>query len=76
MSATLKHSPGKTLGRVGLALLSIAALAAVFAPVVARHSPTRPSGLPLRRPGLGHPLGTDDLGVDIFAQSSTAPASP
>ena len=68
MSATLKRSPGKTLGRVGLALLGIAALAAVFAPVVARHSPTRPSGLPLRSPGLGHPLGTDDLGVDIFAQ--------
>ena len=67
-SPALKRSPGKTLGRVGLVLLAVAALAAVFAPVVARHSPTRPSGLPLRRPGLGHPLGTDDLGVDIFAQ--------
>jgi peptide/nickel transport system ATP-binding protein len=68
MTAALKRSPGKTLGRVGLVLLAVAALAAAFAPLVARHSPTRPSGLPLRRPGLGHPLGTDDLGVDIFAQ--------
>ncbi len=67
-TAALKRSPGKTLGRVGLVLLALPALAAVFAPLVARHSPTRPSDLPLRRPGLGHPLGTDDLGVDIFAQ--------
>jgi peptide/nickel transport system permease protein len=67
-AAALKRSPGKTLGRVGLVLLALPALAALFAPLVARHSPTRPSGLPLRRPGLGHPLGTDDLGVDIFAQ--------
>ena len=64
----MKRSPGKTLGRVGLVLLAVPALAATFAPLVAQHSPTRPSGLPLRRPGLGHPLGTDDIGVDIFAQ--------
>ncbi len=39
-----------------------------MAPLVARHSPTRPSGRPLLRPSPGHPLGTDDLGVDIFSQ--------
>jgi peptide/nickel transport system permease protein len=65
---TPRRSPGQTLGRAGVVLLAIPLLAAVFAPLVARHSPTRPSGLPLRRPGLSHPLGTDDLGVDIFAQ--------
>jgi ABC-type dipeptide/oligopeptide/nickel transport system ATPase component/ABC-type dipeptide/oligopeptide/nickel transport system permease subunit len=64
----LRRSPGRTLGRAGLVLLAVPALAAALAPLVARHSPTRPSGLPLRRPSLGHPLGTDDLGVDIFAQ--------
>ncbi len=62
------NSPGRTLGRVGVFLLAVPTLAAVFAPLVARHSPTRPSGLPLQRPGLGHLLGTDDIGVDIFAQ--------
>ena len=61
-------APGRRLGRLGLVLLAVPALAAVFAPVVTRHSPTRPSGAPLLRPGLSHPLGTDDLGVDIFAQ--------
>jgi peptide/nickel transport system permease protein len=65
---TTRRSPGKTLGPAGLILLAVPFLAAVFAPLIARHSPTRPSGLPLRRPSLGHPLGTDDLGVDIFSQ--------
>ena len=62
------RSPGRLLGRVGLVLLAIPTLAAVFAPLVARHSPSRPSGAPLLHPTLGHPLGTDGLGVDIFAQ--------
>ncbi len=65
---TARRSPGRTLGRAGLVLLAIPALAAVFAPLVARHSPSRPSALPLRRPSTGHPLGTDDLGVDILSQ--------
>ena len=65
---TVPRSPGKTLGRAGVVLLAVPTLAAVFAPLVARHSPSRPSGLPLRRPSAGHPLGTDDLGVDIFSQ--------
>jgi len=63
-----RRSPGQLLGRVGLVLLAVPTLAATLAPLVARHSPTRPSGRPLLRPTPGHPLGTDDLGVDIFSQ--------
>ena len=63
-----RRSPGQILGRVGLVLLAVPASAAAFAPLVARHSPTRPSGRPLLRPSAGHPLGTDDLGVDLFSQ--------
>jgi peptide/nickel transport system permease protein len=62
------RTPGRRLGRAGAVLLAVPALAATFAPVVARHSPSRPSAGPLLRPALGHPLGTDDLGVDIFSQ--------
>ena len=62
------RSPGRILGRVGLVLLAVPTLAALFAPLVARHSPSRPSGAPLLHPSSAHPLGTDDLGVDIFAQ--------
>jgi peptide/nickel transport system permease protein len=61
-------SPGKTLGRAGVVLLAAPALAATLAPLLAHHSPSRPSALPLLKPGLSHPLGTDDLGVDIFSQ--------
>jgi peptide/nickel transport system permease protein len=63
-----RRSPGQLLGRVGLVLLAVPALMATFAPLIARHSPRRPSGRPLLKPSLGHPLGTDDLGVDIFSQ--------
>ncbi|MDP1806715.1 MAG: dipeptide/oligopeptide/nickel ABC transporter permease/ATP-binding protein [Acidimicrobiales bacterium] len=68
MSRRRRRSPGQVLGRVGLVLLAVPALAALFAPLIARHSPTRPSARPLVKPSLGHPLGTDDLGIDIFAQ--------
>ena len=64
----MKRPPGRTLGRVGVALLAVPTVAAVFAPLVARHSPGRASGAPLLHPSLGHPLGTDGLGVDIFSQ--------
>jgi peptide/nickel transport system ATP-binding protein len=61
-------TPGQILGRAGLILLAVPLLAATLAPLVARHSPVLPSGPPLLHPGAGHPLGTDGLGVDIFAQ--------
>ena len=38
------------------------------APLIARHSPNRPSARPLLRPSAGHPLGTDDLGQDLLAR--------
>ena len=63
-----RKTPGRTLGRAGAVLLAVPTLAAVFAPLVARHSPSRPSGAPLLHPSLGHPLGTDALGVDLFSQ--------
>ena len=65
---TKRRSPGQILGRVGLVLLAVPTLAAALAPLVARHSPSRPSGRPLLRPSAAHPLGTDDLGVDLFSQ--------
>ena len=35
------------------------------------HSPSLPSGDSLQPPGTGHLLGTDNLGVDIYAQLSS-----
>ncbi len=59
---------GRRLGRIGAGLLLLAALAAVFAPLLATHDPSAPIGVPYAPPSLSFPLGTDDVGHDLFAQ--------
>lgn len=56
------------LGAVGAGLLAVIVGAAVLAPVLARHDPDRTTGLPFDPPSTAHPLGTNDLGQDLFAQ--------
>ncbi len=60
--------PGRVLGWLGAALLVIFLGIAVFAPVLAGHSPSVASGLPYQEPTANHPLGTNDLGTDILAE--------
>lgn len=62
------RSPARIIGAIGAVLVIGMVVVAVFAPVLARHSPTVASGLPYERPNLSHPLGTDDVGHDLFAQ--------
>ncbi|MFB7104872.1 ABC transporter permease [Streptomyces hydrogenans] len=58
-----------TRARTGLALVGLVVLAGLLAPVLAGHSPTDQSGLTLAPVGApGHPLGTDDLGRDLFSR--------
>jgi peptide/nickel transport system permease protein len=52
---------------VGLGLIGLLVLATLLAPVLSPYDPLRQAGLPLRPPGPGHPMGTDDLGRDVFA---------
>ena len=59
---------GRRLGRVGAGLLAAAALVAAFAPLLAPRDPKAPSGPPYQPPSLSFPLGTDDVGHDLFAQ--------
>lgn len=47
-----------------LVLLSVAAFAGVIAP----HSPTKPSGLPVSGPSWSHWFGTDEIGRDVFSR--------
>lgn len=57
-----------TLGsKIALVFLLAIALAAVFAPVLAPHSPLA-SGIPAQRPGAENLFGTDRLGRDIFSR--------
>jgi peptide/nickel transport system permease protein len=54
---------------VGLALTGIFILMAILAPVLAPHDPTMFTlGQQLRPPSATYPLGTDELGRDIFSR--------
>jgi peptide/nickel transport system permease protein len=55
--------------RVGLILLGLLVVVAVFAPLIAPYSPIVPSGLPFTPPlHAGHLMGTDEVGYDIFSR--------
>ncbi|MFN0087770.1 MAG: ABC transporter permease [Blastocatellia bacterium] len=63
------------LGKIGLCIIGVFFLAAIFAPVIAPFDPRdqlpRDTSLPLEeqlRPTADHPLGLDDLGRDVFSR--------
>ncbi len=51
----------------GILLLAFFLVLAVFAPLIAPWDPWEP-GRPFLRPGIDHPLGTNDIGQDIFSE--------
>ncbi|BCJ34054.1 nickel ABC transporter permease [Actinocatenispora thailandica] len=54
---------------IGGGMLGLIALAAIFAPLIARHSPIDPDAAHALLPvSADHPFGTDNLGRDIFAR--------
>lgn len=55
-------------GKIGLIGLGIFVMMALFAPVISGHPPDEITGDSLERPGAAHILGTDELGMDIWAQ--------
>ncbi len=59
---------GRMLGRIGAGLLIVSALMAIFAPLLTSHDPQAASGAPYQSPSAAFPLGTDDVGHDLFAQ--------
>ncbi len=54
-------------GKVSAIILALLILMAIFAPLVSWLPHERSSGPPLSPPGMPHLLGTDELGVDIWA---------
>jgi peptide/nickel transport system permease protein len=54
---------------IGLALVGLAVLAAVFAPLIALYDPELPDFVNILAPPTAvHPLGTDELGRDVLAR--------
>lgn len=60
---------GDNRARIGIAIVVIMSLAAIFAPLIATHSPIDIDlNRLLQRPGSGHILGTDAQGRDIWSR--------
>ena len=53
---------------VGVTILAIVILVAVFAPLLTEYSPTQRVGRPHQPPSLEHWLGTTRLGYDVFTR--------
>ncbi len=54
---------------LGLFLVGLAVFAALFAPLLSPYLPDKPDFVAiLKGPSLAHPLGTDDLGRDVFTR--------
>jgi peptide/nickel transport system permease protein len=66
LSAFFRHK----LGVVGLVILFLFVVAAIFAPVLAPHDPLEQhiATARLEAPSAEHPLGTDELGRDILSR--------
>ena len=65
----LRRAAGARLAPLGAAVLVLAVLVALAAPVVAPHDPLRQNlGNALARPGRAHWLGTDNVGRDVMSR--------
>jgi len=53
---------------IGLVVLTVMVIAAVFAPIIATHDPNEQTADFLLPPSLEHYMGTDDLGRDLFSR--------
>ncbi|WP_347489823.1 ABC transporter permease [Desulfoscipio sp. XC116] len=63
---TLRDMSG--FGKFGLVVILLVLLLGIFAPLLCEYPHKIPSGAALEPPGSEHWLGTDDLGIDLWAQ--------
>ncbi len=55
-------------GKIGLCGIALIVMVAIFAPLLSAYPPGKITGGSLEPPGSDHPLGTDELGMDIWSQ--------
>lgn len=56
------------IGAISATIIVILVLAAIFAPVISPHDPISTSRDTFQSPSLTYPMGTDNLGRDIFSR--------
>lgn len=56
------------IGAIGLVIVAVLVLVAIFAPVLAPYDPTERVGPPFATPSAAHPLGTNDIGQDLLSE--------
>lgn len=61
----VSHDP---LARIGMFMLVIITLMAIFAPLLSNYSPHDYTGIIFSPPDRDHPLGTDSMGQDIWVR--------
>ncbi|MBM3138894.1 MAG: ABC transporter permease [Chloroflexi bacterium] len=67
--AFIRLLKGKPLGVVGLAIVLVFIAFAVFAPMIAPSDPNELAAGPrFSSPSFSHPMGTDNLGRDVFSR--------
>lgn len=57
------------IGVLSAAVIVALVVVALFAPVIAPHSPTAQEGAPIENPSADHWLGTDRLGRDVLSRT-------
>ncbi len=62
------RAPGRVMLVAGLLIVGVIAAAALAAPLLAPCDPTVSCGPPLQPPSPLHPLGTNQLGQDVFSR--------
>lgn len=67
MSQTAATAPRSHMVTVGVGIVGLLAVVAVFAPLLAPHDPLAITGGSLEHPSSRHLLGTNDAGADIFS---------
>lgn len=54
---------------IGLSILTILLLAAIFAPIISPGDPLFSKGVPIQKPSSEHIFGTDEMGRDVWAMT-------
>jgi ABC-type dipeptide/oligopeptide/nickel transport system permease subunit len=67
--AVLRHLRKNRIAMIGLCIIVLFLLCAVFAPLIAAHDPISTNlGKALQKPSAQHWFGTDELGRDLFSR--------